>query len=353
MSLLPRFFRHYDLRKVARALSPRALRLALDFIWPRRDARLPLPTTLVIDVCSHCNLRCPLCVRGRDEMGRSGRMMTVDEFRRVLDSAPGLLQVNLFDWGEPLLNKSATQMIRLAAESGISVNLHSNFSLELSDDALRELVLSGLDYLSVSADGFTQPVYEHYRVRGDIALVKRNTERVIALRRELRRERPHVTWQYLVTRHNSHELALARAYCERLGVTFFSKPIDVAATVDYLHGPNYEPPEAWHDATRLERPPPELAFGDRLRCPHLWWRPVVHADLKVAPCCYVSRAESDIGDLRAESLEAIWNGARYRYARSLFSPQQQAPRPEGGVVCERCPVVTRYRARRSYPPVVS
>ena len=156
----------FDLRhRINRILIKLSYRLGISRL-------LSMPKKLAIDPTNHCDLKCPLCPTGLGDKTVSRGLMKLDEFKPVINYLGKWLQsVDMYSWGEPLLNKSFVEMIRHSAtEHNIRTitSLHLN---NLSDEQVKGFVTSGLDKLIVSVDGATQEVYEQYRVEGNIEKV--------------------------------------------------------------------------------------------------------------------------------------------------------------------------------------
>jgi MoaA/NifB/PqqE/SkfB family radical SAM enzyme len=117
---------------------------------------------------------------------------------------PTLFEVELHNWGEPLLGKHVFEMIELASACGVSTTISTNFSIPFDDARAERLVSSGLAGLGVSIDGASQAVYEQYRVRGDLALVLENCKKVVDARRRLGSVTPALYWSFRVCPHNVH-----------------------------------------------------------------------------------------------------------------------------------------------------
>jgi MoaA/NifB/PqqE/SkfB family radical SAM enzyme len=79
-------------------------------------------------------------------------------------------------------------------------------------------VNSGLDFMIMSIDGATQPVYEMYRRNGNIEYVYQNIRNLVAARDKLGRGTPILHWQFLAFEHNQHEIPLAIERARELGV---------------------------------------------------------------------------------------------------------------------------------------
>jgi radical SAM protein with 4Fe4S-binding SPASM domain len=144
------------LGRLRQVLSPR----------PRR-----YPSTYQLEVFAGCNLRCPLCHAGREEIERDARVLSLDQFKHVWDKIePYAEQFYLHVWGEPTLNKHLISMVehvsRRKPDCRTNVSTHGN---GLSRDYAFRLVAAGLRQLIVSIDGHDQASYEKYRVGGTFA----------------------------------------------------------------------------------------------------------------------------------------------------------------------------------------
>jgi MoaA/NifB/PqqE/SkfB family radical SAM enzyme len=190
------------------------------------------PYYMNIDPADVCQLRCPTCTTGIENESRRKRAsalqmyrpdrtrMTPDLYNALLDEmGEYLFLVNFYNYGEPLLNQHLPTFIEKANRLDIDTIVHSNLSLKLSDERIDALMSCGLDRLTCSVDGFTQPVYEIHRVGGDVELVKRNLARLAKARDRLR-STTQITYKFLVFSHNEHEVDAAQAFAESIGILF-------------------------------------------------------------------------------------------------------------------------------------
>ena len=65
---------------------------------------------------------------------------------------------------------------------------------------------SGLRHLIISLDGVTQGTYRKYRQGGDVELVFENMNKIISAKKSSGLETPVIEWQFLVFKHNEHEI---------------------------------------------------------------------------------------------------------------------------------------------------
>ena len=311
-------------RFIFERLTPRRLLNALTACLEARARRTQLrsrPVLARINTCPHCNLRCPGCM-GREDYQQRGsasqHMMRFEEYRHVLDQVSDtVLLVLLYDEGEPLLNPDLTRMIRYTHRQNIATSISTNFSVELSDRGIEDLVLSGLDHLKVSLDGMSDEVYERYRVNGNLDLVKSNLRRVVAAKTQHRRKRPIVEVQYINFGYNGHQIGDARAFAQAAGVDVFSS---FQSLPDY-HWLRYDGPEA-------------VRAG--VACSALWMTIDVSSDGTVYPCDYgEDNGMAPVGSMLETEFGELWNGREMRHLRRSFRRERATL---GAEQCRSCPL---------------
>jgi pyruvate-formate lyase-activating enzyme len=177
-----------------------------------------------IDPSNVCNLRCPFCLVGAGKLEQELRgLMPFELFERLMERiGPYLIGLELYRYGEPMLNPDIVKMIRLAAqEYRIFCSISTNFSMPLSDETLHDLVESGLSKLIIAADDVEQPFYEKYRRGGGIQMVLGNLERLIRFRQSVKSVYPRIVWQNLIFRFNEKRLKIIKSTVKKLGVDVF------------------------------------------------------------------------------------------------------------------------------------
>ena len=194
--------------------------LWVEFLIGRGSVRMwgGKPYWLTVDPTNFCQLHCPFCPTGANRGVRTKSSMSLEHFKKFLDRVgPCVIHMDMMNWGESLLNKNLPDMIAHAKRYGIEVKLDANFN-DVSEETIESLILSGLDVLSISIDGISQETYGKYRVGGRFEKVLANLEVLTRKRRELGRSAPHIIWQFLVFRHNEHEVGAVESFARARGV---------------------------------------------------------------------------------------------------------------------------------------
>lgn len=184
----------------------------------RRSFLRGLPYNIIVDTCNICNFNCPLCRTGAMLNSREKGMMSFANFKRFIDPlAEHALLLTLHNWGEPFLNRDVYKMIAYANSKGLATRLSSNlYAMDHQD--LERVVDSGLNHITVSLDGAGEETYVKYRVGGHFEQVFDNLKTLIEIKRRRRSPFPVVEWQFLVMRHNEHEIPDVRGLADEIGV---------------------------------------------------------------------------------------------------------------------------------------
>ena len=135
--------------------------------------RLPVLTTLNVELTSRCNVACSYCDVNR-ELGRPNQDLDPSLVARLLRDTPRLQTLLPFQWGEPLLYEPLDEVLALAQERGVRTYLTTNGTL-LDGSRFAALSAAGLDRLTVSLDGDTA-THQHRRGYGQEAILERLAE---------------------------------------------------------------------------------------------------------------------------------------------------------------------------------
>jgi organic radical activating enzyme len=293
------------------------------------------PTKLTIEPTNVCNLRCPACFTGIGSVGRVRSLMSMELYRQLLSElGDTLFELELCNWGEPLLHAELPTMIAEAAQRGISTLLSTNFSVPFDAARAERLVASGLSVMGVSIDGATQDSYATYRVRGQLERVLANCGLMQQAKQRLASSTPHIYWCFHVFPHNTQDIDAARRMAGELGMELVVE-------------------KGWVVGEEWGRDSPYQYFKnpDPGRCDFLWTRAVVNNDGGVAPCCGSFYREDDMGGFDyaangARAFRAVWNGPRFRAARRFYTqrpaPEQASPE-ERAHICYECPATVMWQ----------
>jgi MoaA/NifB/PqqE/SkfB family radical SAM enzyme len=266
-------------------------------------------------------------------------MLSLAEYKELFDKVKEYaLVVSFYNHGEPLLNPDVFSIIEHTHRNRVGTNISSNFNWPQPVE-INDFIRSGLDYVTVSLDGITQATYQQYRVRGDVAEVFDNLKRLLSAKKALKSKTPFVEWQFIVFKHNEHEVDQARRLASELGVDLL-RFISPGVPPEDMH--NLELQEKWMPRNPLywERNPRLVEERDYVfdrACFYLYRSMFIYPGGGVTPCCFAHDERQDFGDLYSNSVAEIWNNKAYRSARMLFS--RSAPTENRiETICDMCTV---------------
>jgi len=299
-----------------------------------RIFRIPIvagrPWAASIEPTTSCNLRCTECPTGMQSLTRPKGNMTLDVFQKILDKlSPDLFYLTLYFQGEPLLNPHFTKMVQLARSRRIFVATSTNGHF-LNDISIGEIIKSGLNHLIISLDGLDQQTYEKYRVKGNLKTVMEGISSLVAAKKELNSITPFIELQFLVMRHNEHQMKQMRKFAKQAGV---DKLAFKTAQVYNFDTESSIIPDLKSKSRYRQTFDGKWVMTKKIRnrCHRIWSSLVITWDGKVVPCCYDKNADHQTGNLLEEPLSMIWKNEVY----FIFRKQVLKNRSETEI-CRNC-----------------
>ena len=303
--------------------------------WTGKPRQWGYPISISIEPTTSCNLRCPECPSGLRAFTRPTGMLEKDFFKETIDQLyHELLYLVFYFQGEPYLNPSFLDMVAYASSKKIYTATSTNAHY-LNDANARRTIESGLDRLIISIDGTTQQTYEQYRVGGRLEKVIEGARNIVRWKKELKSKTPFVVFQFLVVRHNEHEIEEVKKLAKVIGVddVWFK----TAQVYDYQNDPNRLIPTI-DKYSRYRKTSNGTVFKGNLsnQCWRLWHDPVITWDGIVAPCCFDKDAQHKMGSLKEQSFKEIWKNGEYtRFRTQILKGRKNID------ICANCSEGTR------------
>jgi uncharacterized radical SAM superfamily Fe-S cluster-containing enzyme len=120
-------------------------------------------TTIMVNVTERCNYDCPICF---SESGAGREDMTLEALDQLLPPArAGQMPNVVFVGGEPTVHNDLPAMIRLVSQRGYIPRLVTNGSRLLKKGYLDKLYASGLRWVVLQFDGFSDEIHQKLRRR--------------------------------------------------------------------------------------------------------------------------------------------------------------------------------------------
>lgn len=276
------------------------------------------PYWLVIDPCNYCNLSCPFCPTGQNRNTRTKGKLNFDDFKKIIDElGPYSIHIDLLNWGEPLLNEQIFDMIKYAKQYHSDIKIDTNLT-HLDEDRAERLILSGLDKIIVSLDGLTQETYSMHRRGGNFQVVMNNLKLLLKKRKELKSNKPYVTWQFLVFRHNEHEIDDARKMGRKLGVDH------VGITKAFIGYKDWIPRNPEYSNYKVEEINNNELTSDHFKpaqetfCSWPWEAIAINPNGSASVCCSVEDEKDDFGNIFDQPFKEFWNSEKYQAMRNYI-----------------------------------
>lgn len=273
------------------------------------DFTIPLSIDrAVIEVNGGCNYSCGMCPqttgRGKDWLKKT----PLSDFERIVAQCAevGLNVVNLEGSGEPTLNRNLPDYIRIVRKYGAKPFIYTNGNL-LHGNFMKECVDAGLALARFSIIGYSQATYMKWMNTDAFNIVKTNATQMRDYI-ETTGSDCIVASYHLITDNDRVDYEVEQ-YKKN-----FIDPVGSQAEIWKMHN--------WsgvYDPAYKRR-------GERKSCgrpfsPDLTVRAggANGTRLTVAPCCQTlgRDAEADLGSLKTNTLEEVWNGERYRWLRQM------------------------------------
>ncbi len=253
-----------------------------------------------------------------------------EQFKATVDAlADKVFVMYMYNWGEPLLHKEFSKLVKYATSKGIVVKTSSNLSIPLNDVQLRDIVESGLQQLKVGIDGATPEVHEQYRKRSDLDLVHKNVRTIADFKKQLNSATPEISVAYHVFAHNESEIEEFKKQMPALGVNHFGPSpswLPPDGSVSKPKDPRFDMYQIANKTISGLR-----SQGDELKpCGWLYYATVINPGGTISPCCGVASESYDYGELPAKGdaaemdkeFRAVWTGKKYAASRKLFSRKE-------------------------------
>ncbi|WP_338789981.1 radical SAM/SPASM domain-containing protein [Bernardetia sp. Wsw4-3y2] len=295
----------------------------------KKNYQKGFPISIAFEPTTTCNLKCPHCPSGLRQFSRPTGNATNAIFEKLLNEvSPYLTYLIFYFQGEPYINKHFLDWVKLANEKNIYTATSTNAHY-LTEDVAEKTVLSGLSRLIISLDGANQETYQKYRIGGNIDKVWKGIENVVAFKKKHKSKTPFIMLQFIVFKHNEHEIEQIKAIGKELGIDKVA--IKTAQIYDYENQADFIPENSTYSRYKKEEGKVTLKNKLENSCWKMWHSCVITWDGKVVPCCFDKDATHHLGDLEKYSFNEIWQNETYAaFRNSLLQSRKEIE------ICKNC-----------------
>jgi MoaA/NifB/PqqE/SkfB family radical SAM enzyme len=329
------------------------------------------PIQAQIGISDPCNHECVFCwdhppkdresadTAQRFGLARPG-VMPLEKFKGIVDDlyAMGTRRIDLIGRGEPLLNKSAIDMIRYVKGRGIQLVMCTNAS-RLFEPIAKELVAVRADRLNISLNAGTPETYPHIHVTErpeDYLKVKKNLRFLSDCKIAAGSKFPLITLSFVISSKNYFEIAKMIEVANEVGAqeVQFVHTVTHERTQDLaLNDTQYqelqaslpaarEQAAAWGIQNNLETfeasippyMPSELVGPPVVPCYVGWYFTVVLGNGSVMPCC---QCAAPIGQVTNERrFSEVWAAREYEDFRTAARSLPEKSDRLASCECDNC-----------------
>jgi hypothetical protein len=245
-------------------------------------------------------------------------------FEKIMKEVSGVRRkpvTHLHGFGEPLLDTLLAERIQLAKACGLKrTYLVTNASL-LFPEISRKIIGAGLDRMKISVYGTGEESYNTTMKRLSFKVTFQNITDFLRIRKDMKKGNPRLILQYIPNETNHAKTEKFKALWSPMTDTQVGDCLNVSSLHNYGGGRAYN-----HLGKRIVSV-----------CYFPWTSMSVLWDGTVVTCCMDSNGVQVLGDLNAQSMQDVWNGAALSRIRNDFGALDYNDYP----VCLSCDWVRR------------
>ncbi len=302
---------HWDDSEVRHELDEQAIarHIPVEVDWQK-------PRTMILLLNKRCNLKCDFC-----DLWHFTDMMPFESAATIIGRAPAAgVQSLVITGGEPFLHPRIFEIIELAKNLGLGVNITTNGTLLRRD--MERLQACRVDSLSISIDGFAET---HDVLRGVAGCW---SETMAAIEDLQRLTDIHLNIYFVVTNQNVGDLTRIHDFSVERGIGFDFWPVN---GYPHLYVTEGEARQVYLSAIeRIARTSPQVAermdyyrYGieymegrrDHVRCLGLLEQFGVNHEGQLVPCCVWDQKGLQVGSALEEPLDQLFYSERAQRLR--------------------------------------
>lgn len=296
----------------------------------RKNLHWGYPYTISIEPTTSCNLQCPECPSGLRKFHRpTGKLeqKTLEEIIKQLGKY--LTYVTFYFQGEPLLHSNFGKYVTMLKKHKIMVGTSTNAHF-LNKEKAEEIIESGLDRLIISLDGTDAETYAKYRKTGDFNLVVSNIRTMVEAKRKAKSKLPFIELQFIVFKHNEHQIEEIKKLSNILGVDKLS--LKTAQLYEFEEGNELMPGLVKYSRYQKDKDGKyKIKGGLPNHCYRSWSGSVITWDGGVVPCCFDKDGDHRFGNIMQSEYKSIMQDKKYKqFLQQILTDRKQIE------ICRNC-----------------
>ncbi|NQU83218.1 MAG: radical SAM protein [Parcubacteria group bacterium] len=306
------FYRHFWMQfKAGRLLKPlHYFKIIL------KHKLFGLPYLAIIETTNTCNLQCPTCPTPRHKLNRAPKIMSLDEFKKIIDNIKNSVHlILLYNTNEPLIHPDLAEMIRYCDDNNLYTMISTNAAL-LSKEKTTELLDAGLDEILLCLDGTSKKAYEEFRKGANFEDVAKNINHFCKEKQRRESARPYIELQFILNRLNQDQIPDIKRWAgiwkvDRLHIKSFSlcgyaySPDEIKVLSEKFL-PDKPNDSSYSSKLIFEKDGEEIKLKRKNQfCSLALNQAVILVDGTLVMCCYDIKGRYVYGNLLSESFEEL------------------------------------------------
>ena len=191
------------------------------------------PLLINFDLSNYCNERCIYCrtedgkIYDQNPAKKCGFIdigkMNLEIYKDIIQQTKNtLLMAVPYVNGEPFIYEYLEEAIKFATDNNVATMIATNGIL-LNEENINMILNNGLNFIKIQASGFSQPVHAIEHRVGNIEAIKENLK-LLSRKIQERKSSLIVMVDYILYKHNAHEMNLFKQFAKDLGFMFSVRP---------------------------------------------------------------------------------------------------------------------------------
>ncbi len=288
--------------------------------WSDLKSEIPLrtPYCIFIDPSNACNFKCVFCMNQKIKRPTTMRFDVYEKLINDLNEFEDQIKtIRLYGLGEPLINDSFCEMVKLAKTCGKVLNVDTTTNASLLNPKLNQsLVESGIDRINISIEAMNTDSYRKFTRNDKVTFegIVTNIEHLYKLKTNT------IIFIKIISDGLSEQ--------EKDSFYEIFTPISDGCNVEHTMN-------CWRDFKADANLNVNL-YGERrhevMVCPYVFYSFFIHSDGMASMCFLDWNKKLVIGDAKNESLRKLWNDGLFDHLRSLMLHKMRKTHP----ICKNC-----------------
>ena len=269
-----------------------------------------LPSRLVIDTTTQCQLNCIGCYVNKER--KVEEEFPSGLFEKTFEEIKNYIKlINFSLAGEPFLSKDIFKMIKLASFNHIQTLINSNG--EMIGEVASDIIASGLTSLNIDLSGVNQEELTSYRAGSNFDNVVKNFKKVVQVRSQLKSQRPLLSLELLITKQTYHSIGDFIKLAKSIGANMailkslnldFGKKLSDSQRLSLAE--KYLPNDSRYCRYKIKNNKVEIRKEIlQMPCPEVFENVTIFNDGSIGLCCADINKYYPYGDIYVESLRDL------------------------------------------------